>query len=283
MSVTIPKNETEFCSCYTHPFSEDEGGFIYCRAVMKKLPADDLICPDCPLMMYDAEHRKYFGCYYFDTDPSEAQSDEERIEMAVEEGRLPRFPYFEETNRHLVEEALQFAAQVHYGQYRKGGVIPYVSHAIEVSGLVHKMTDEAHVIAAAALHDVVEDTEVTLKELTERFGPDVTHIVEYVTEDKRKELPAHETWKQRKTEAIASYASAPHDAKRIALADKVSNLRASAKDHAVLGDKMWEKFNQKDRELQKWYYLSVLDVLKELSGNEVYKEYQSLMKEVFPS
>ena len=281
MNVNIAENNTGFCSCYTHPFTSDDKGRIYCRAAMRDLGEDILICRDCPLMMYDAENERYFGCYYYDTQPSSALSDKERIKMAVDEMRLPQFPYFEEEDRHLVEHALQYAAEVHAGICRKGNNLPYVLHIIETSGIVHKMTDDTVVIAAAALHDVIEDTDVTQEDIRLEFGEDVCRLVMHQTEEKRRHIPAHKTWEIRKKEALERYAKAPLDAKRIALADKVSNMRASKRDFDRVGISMWNKFNQNDPERQEWYYRGILESLKELSDTDAYREYESLVNSVF--
>mgnify|MGYP002852778917 CR=1 FL=1 len=281
MSKFIVPNDTEFCSCYTHPFAADVSGEIYCRVANQSIAEEELICKDCPLMMYDAEHKCYFGCYYFDTERSEAQTDAERIQIAIEEERLPLFPYFEEEDRHQVEHALQFAANAHAGVCRKGNKLPYILHVVETAGIVHKMTDEANIISAAALHDVLEDTDVTEEELRKEFGEDVLELVRYQTEDKRRERPASETWKERKEEALHHYAGAPIRAKQIALADKVSNMRASKRDYEKLGIDMWSKFNEKDPKQQAWYYRSLLEVLAELRDTEPYQEYQSLVRFIF--
>ena len=70
----------------------------------------------------------------------------------------------------LFERAAVFATVAHCGVTRKGNQIPYLVHPIETAAIVAEMTDDQELIAAAVLHDVLEDTEVTLLELQLYFG-----------------------------------------------------------------------------------------------------------------
>ena len=70
----------------------------------------------------------------------------------------------------LVSRALVFASKMHDGMFRKGTNVPYIVHPVEVAEIVASMTDDEHVIAAALLHDVMEDCGVTRQELEEQFG-----------------------------------------------------------------------------------------------------------------
>jgi (p)ppGpp synthase/HD superfamily hydrolase len=127
--------------------------------------------------------------------------------------------------RKILHAAL-FAAEKHSRQRRKGlAAEPYVNHAIEVAQLVASTLDrpDPDLIAAALLHDTVEDTEVTFDELTDLFGADTASLVAEVTDD--KSLPKAE----RKRLQVAN---APHKtvrAQTIKLADKISNLRSILK------------------------------------------------------
>jgi GTP pyrophosphokinase len=80
----------------------------------------------------------------------------------------------------LICRAFNFAYQLHEGQYRKSGE-PYIAHPIAVAGLLRDLGGDSVTIAAGFLHDVVEDTDVTLEEIEERFGTDVRQLVEGVT------------------------------------------------------------------------------------------------------
>ncbi len=86
----------------------------------------------------------------------------------------------EDRDTDLICRAFNFAYQLHEGQYRKSGE-PYIAHPIAVAGLLRDLGGDSVTIAAGFLHDVVEDTDVTLEEIEERFGTDVRQLVEGVT------------------------------------------------------------------------------------------------------
>ncbi len=90
----------------------------------------------------------------------------------------------EDDRRHhdmvLIGRAFEFAYQLHEGQYRKSGEL-YISHPVAVAGLLRDLGGSPAMIAAGFLHDVVEDTDVTIEEIEERFGPEVRLLVEGVT------------------------------------------------------------------------------------------------------
>ncbi|MFN6566680.1 (p)ppGpp synthetase [Nostoc minutum NIES-26] len=90
----------------------------------------------------------------------------------------------EDDRRHndlvLIGRAFEFAYQLHHGQYRKSGEL-YISHPVAVAGLLRDLGGSAAMIAAGFLHDVVEDTDVTIDEIEELFGPEVRQLVEGVT------------------------------------------------------------------------------------------------------
>jgi guanosine-3',5'-bis(diphosphate) 3'-pyrophosphohydrolase len=122
----------------------------------------------------------------------------------------------------LVLKALHFAAAKHRTQRRKDGEqSPYINHPI---ALVHVLfneggIDDPLVLAAAALHDTVEDTMTTLEELASEFGADVSGIVAEVTDDKSLQKA------ERKQLQVEHAAHASPRARAVKLADKICNLR----------------------------------------------------------
>ena len=80
----------------------------------------------------------------------------------------------------LICRAFEFACELHQGQYRKSGE-PYIAHPVAVAGLLRDLGGDSAMVAAGFLHDVVEDTEVTLEEIEGRFGSPVRQLVEGVT------------------------------------------------------------------------------------------------------
>ncbi|SRR5579871_5250917 len=123
----------------------------------------------------------------------------------------------------LVSEAAELAAHRHNGMARKGrGGEPYINHLAEVANLLATATDgtDAELVAAAWLHDTIEDTETTREELMQRFSERVASLVVECTDDMN--LSKSE---RRRLQVV----SAPHKspgAKLIKIADKISNIHA---------------------------------------------------------
>lgn len=84
------------------------------------------------------------------------------------------------TDNAVICRAFEFAYELHKGQYRKSGE-PYICHPVAVAGMLRYLGGNSAMIAAGFLHDIVEDTEVTLEEIEQRFGTEVRHLVEGVT------------------------------------------------------------------------------------------------------
>lgn len=120
-----------------------------------------------------------------------------------------------------------FAADKHRNQRRKGRTKrPYIDHCLEVAEAISRIggVDDPNVLAAAILHDTVEDTKTTHEDLVEEFGVTIAGLVAEVTDDKGLEK------KERKRLQIRN---APHKsagAKLIKLADKISNVREIGHD-----------------------------------------------------
>ncbi|MGR3495551.1 HD domain-containing protein [Citreimonas sp.] len=122
----------------------------------------------------------------------------------------------------LITSAALFAAQAHQGQTRKDGVSPYVNHVLEVADLVAWAEAGEIEIAGALLHDVVEDSETGIDEISRRFGPRVAQIVGGLTDDPAWDgLPRAEK-KGRQAEHMAQ---ATQSVQLIKIADQTSNLR----------------------------------------------------------
>lgn len=182
----------------------------------------------------------------------------------------------------LVSEAVAFAAKAHDGMRRKKSSVPYILHPMEAAVIVGTMTDDQHIIAAAALHDVVEDAGITIEEIEERFGKRVRELVQSETEDKRADLPPASTWRIRKEESLSVLKNTDDIAVLMVwLGDKLANMRSFYRDWKVEGDAMWQRFNQKDAWEQAWYYRSIVDLTERLSGTSAWLEYKTLTELVF--
>ena len=182
----------------------------------------------------------------------------------------------------LVSEAIVFAVKAHDGMRRKKSEAPYILHPMEAAVIVGTMTDDQNLIAAAALHDVVEDADITIEEVEERFGKRVGELVKSETEDKRADLPPCDTWRIRKEESLAVLENTNDiGVLMIWLADKLANMRSIYRDWKVEGDAMWQRFNQKDVGQQAWYYGSIVKLTERLSYTSAWLEYKTLTELVF--
>jgi myo-inositol-1(or 4)-monophosphatase len=88
-------------------------------------------------------------------------------------------------------------------------------------------------------------------------------------------------WRIRKQAAIDRLASASRDAKIVALGDKLSNMRAIARDYSIQGDALWNLFRVKERKDHEWHYRGLVSALSELNDTFAYKEFSQLVDEVF--
>ena len=182
----------------------------------------------------------------------------------------------------LISEAIAFAVKAHDGMRRKNGQSPYILHPLEASVIVGTMTDDQEIIASAVLHDVVEDTSISIQEIEKNFGKRVKELVECETEDKRTDMPPAETWRIRKQESLEVLKNASDIAVLMVwLGDKLANMRAIYREWKIKGDAMWQKFNQKDVNEQAWYYKSIANYTSRLSNYSAWIEYKTLTELVF--
>ena len=182
----------------------------------------------------------------------------------------------------LVSEAIAFAVKAHDGMRRKKSNAPYILHPMEEAVIVGTMTDDQNLIAAAALHDVVEDADISIEEVEEKFGKRVRELVESETENKRADIPASETWRIRKEESLEVLKNADDVAVLMVwLGDKLANMRSLYRDFKVEGNVMWQRFNQKDVNEQAWYYRSIAELTKPLAEHSAWIEYNKLTELVF--
>ena len=109
------------------------------------------------------------------------------------------------------------AYELHFGQVRKIGGLPYWTHPFKVAEIVSQHTKDKNTVAAAFLHDTIEDTSYTFKQMRADFGIHITNIVKQVTEDK-----SIKDWHDRKRKYVKNIRSKA--AALIAVADKIDNL-----------------------------------------------------------
>ena len=182
----------------------------------------------------------------------------------------------------LVSEAIVFAVKAHDGMRRKKSDAPYILHPMEAAVIVGTMTDDQNLIAAAALHDVVEDAGISIEEIEEKFGKRVRELVGSETEDKRADLPPSDTWRIRKEESLAFLKNTEDiGVLMVWMGDKLANMRAIYRDWKIEGDAIWQKFNQKDINQQSWYYNSIADLTERIADTSAWIEYKKLTEIVF--
>ena len=184
-------------------------------------------------------------------------------------------------NTELLDRAIIFAVHAHAGTERRGKGYPYIIHPMEAMEIVATMTADQELLAAAALHDTVEDTEVTVEQLKAEFGERIASLVADESDVMPEGLTEEASWHQRKQAAIDRLARASHDAKMVALGDKLSNMRAIARDYAEIGDALWSRFHAKDPKDHEWHYRGLAEALSELKGTDAYREFESLINQVF--
>ena len=175
------------------------------------------------------------------------------------------------------KKAMSICFQAHKDQTDKSG-LPYVFHPFHVAEC---MKDEASTVTAL-LHDVVEDADISINEIEEKFGKRVRELVESETEDKRADLPPAETWRIRKEESLEVLKNTDDiGVLMVWLGDKLANMRAIYRDFKLEGVQMWQRFNQKDVNEQAWYYRSIADLTRRLSDTSAWLEYKTLTELVF--
>lgn len=152
----------------------------------------------------------------------------------------------------LLERALRVSATAHQGQLRKGSTLPYFSHPAAVALILMRAGfDDDVILAAAVLHDTLEDTEVTADSLQAEFPPEVCAIVNGASERKRDGTGKPLPWLQRKQEHIERVRHAVPEIRAVVLADKLHNLYAIVADHEV-SRSVWSRFNASRADVL-WY------------------------------
>ena len=187
-------------------------------------------------------------------------------------------------NTDFLDRAIVFAVRAHAGTERRGKGYPYIVHPLEAMEIVATMTSDQHLLAAAVLHDTVEDTDVTVDQIRAEFGERVADLVAAETDSLESTASAgkpSDDWHARKQAALDRLERADREVKIVALGDKLSNMRAIARDYARQGDALWNLFHAKDPREHAWRYRALARALKELDGTFAYREFVQLIQQVF--
>lgn len=166
-------------------------------------------------------------------------------------------------DRHLslrFERALRLAAVAHRDQVRKGSGVPYIEHPMAVAMILDRAGFDEDVVIAGLLHDVVEDTEVTLAEVRGQFGDRVAALVAACSEVKLDASGEKRPWIDRKRDHLAEVVGVSEPARAVLLADKLHNLFSIRLDLAE-GRPVWSQFHA-DRDRVLWYYGTMIEACR---------------------
>lgn len=181
----------------------------------------------------------------------------------------------------LLDRAIIFAVRAHHNTERRGKGFPYIVHPMEAVEIVATITPDQELLAAAALHDTIEDTEVTVEDIRREFGNRIAELVHAESDQFTEGVSEEDSWHNRKQAAIDRLRHASYDAKIVAMGDKLSNMRAIWRDYQTKGDDLWNIFHIKDKASHEWHYRGLADSLSELSDTFAYREFVRLIDEVF--
>lgn len=181
----------------------------------------------------------------------------------------------------FLDRAIQFAVKAHAGTERRGKGFPYIVHPMEAVSIAATITSDQEILAAAALHDTVEDTDVTIDQIRSEFGERVASLVKAETDIVFENRSDEDSWHDRKQAAIDRLAAVSRDAKIVAMGDKLSNMRAIARDQYIMGDALWQIFRVHDPKEHEWHYRGLADSLRELDDTFAFQEFEWLINRVF--
>lgn len=181
----------------------------------------------------------------------------------------------------LLDRAIIFAVKAHAGTERRGKGFPYIVHPMEAVSIAATITADQEILAAAALHDTIEDTDVTVEQLRAQFGDRIASLVASETDAVMEGKSEHESWHERKQFAIDRLAKVSYDAKIVAMGDKLSNMRAIARDYARQGDALWNLFHANNPKDHEWHYRGLADSLRDLQDTFAFQEFEMLIDQVF--
>ncbi|MBP7770780.1 MAG: bifunctional (p)ppGpp synthetase/guanosine-3',5'-bis(diphosphate) 3'-pyrophosphohydrolase [Candidatus Pacebacteria bacterium] len=172
----------------------------------------------------------------------------------------------------LIEKAIRMATSAHEGQMRKDGP-PYIIHPVAVSLMLARHGFAEAVIAAALVHDVLEDTPVTADEMREELGQEVLGLVQTVSYDKTL------SWEDQRIKYVEAVRAGSDGAKAISVADKIHNAESLLMGYQKEGKTMWSHFNR-SRDKKLWFEEEMLKMLRESWHHPLVKEYAVLVEKL---
>jgi (p)ppGpp synthase/HD superfamily hydrolase len=171
-----------------------------------------------------------------------------------------------------VEQAIRAATILHDGQIRKGSLaIPYISHLFSVAILLKDYTNDEDTLIAAILHDTIEDTDYTLKELSNDFGERVASLVLTLTEPPRHTVSS---WLEQKKIYSQQIDSGPIEAVLIAAIDKMHNFRSMIDEYRSKQHTFKKDFGNKI-EIRIEAYQHISNVINRRLSGPIISEYNA--------
>lgn len=188
------------------------------------------------------------------------------------------FRQVSDENDGTVERAIQFAMAVHQREALKETERPAILHALEVVQILTAMRADTNLIAAGALHDVLESTSVELWDLYEEFGVDIAALVNSMTDDPQQ------GWYMRKLRILHYLTYLPVREKMLLGADALANLRQIMCKYEEFGTQVWE-YAEVPQHLQAWYFRNIEEGIRNFQRfydtKACYLEYKHLYQALF--
>ena len=177
-----------------------------------------------------------------------------------------------------IELAIRAASILHKNQLRKGNVgLPYVSHLFAVATILMDYTDKEDVIITALLHDTLEDTDYTAKELQEDFGGKVREYVEAITEPQDNKNQTY-SWKERKQLYAKHLRKAPAESLLVAAADKIHNMRTIVEEYYDEHGRFMKEF-QGSLDDRIMVYQEIANIINRSLDNKILEEFNHVFEE----
>lgn len=175
----------------------------------------------------------------------------------------------------LLKSAFDWAAVWHKDQHRKypNTLVPYMSHVAGVAAILSRHRFSEEVVAAGALHDVMEDCGIPHEELATKFGPTVADLVRHVSEED-KSL----SWEQRKQLYLEHFSKKPWEAQAITLADKIDNFQSIIVCARTWGDP-WAMF-KRGRDVQLGRFRELEERAASLPKHPLIDEYVQTLRQL---
>ncbi|MCA9364089.1 HD domain-containing protein [Candidatus Kaiserbacteria bacterium] len=175
-----------------------------------------------------------------------------------------------------IEQAIRAAAVLHKDQVRRGLVpIPYVAHLYAVATLISDYTEDEDTIVAALLHDTIEDTDYTPRELENDFGRNVADIVLGVTETENTEGA---DWATRKRKYLKQLKGAPEASLIVSAADKIHNMRNLIEEYYDAHARFMKDFGGTLEERVR-VYQEISNILNRRLKNPILSEFNHVFEE----